>query len=262
MPMHSNPCFRSCAASLCSLLYLLVITTVLGSASLCSAKTAKESAPPIYLDCAHFHNGCHISAVTYLARFAADFPEERGQPVIAALRNASGVIRPHTVALVTWRGEWWCRDEFYGVFPIHCAASGEPDLQNLPRYLQAHASFVARHHRVKPFTEGATLSFEQRLRDATDAAEALPIPNTIFWVHQDGVEVPVVFFRPGQGIVAIYDPAHGTAVAECTLTEDVRVAAAIAVRLGYRADGIRADISSARGGLMVAASSARREFVR
>lgn len=262
MPMHSNPCFRSCATSLRSLLCLLVITTVLGHASLCTATTAKESAPPIYPDCAHFHNGCHISAVTYLARFAADFPEERSQPVIAALRNASGVTRPHTVALVTWRGEWLCRDEFHGVFPLHCAASGEPDLQNLPRYLQAHASFAGRSDQGKRLTEGATLPLEQRLRDATDAAEALPLPNTIFWVQEDGIEVPIVFFHPGLGMVAIYDPAHGTAVARCTLTEDVRVAAAIAVRLGYRADGIRADISSARGGLMVAATSAGRDLMR
>lgn len=260
--MSSNPYFHSRVASLRPLFSAFLIATAVAPTGLCAVRAAGESAPPVYPDCEHFHNGCHISAVTYLARFEADFPEERGHPAITALPSANGITKPHTVALVSWRGEWWCRDEYFGVFRLHCPSNKAPDLRGLERHFQDNVSIVARSHRVRPLNPDSTLSVEQRRRDTTHAAAKLPFPNTLFWVHQGETEVPLVLFRTGPGEVALYDPAHGTAVAKCTVTEDVRVAAAIAVRLGYRADGIRADISSVRGGLMVAANPTGRDSMR
>src|SRR5271170_721219 len=65
-------------------------------------------APPHYTIDEHVFNGCHLSTIAFLARFHADFPAEHGEALIVLMRNAGGVRKAHTVALISWRGSWWC----------------------------------------------------------------------------------------------------------------------------------------------------------
>lgn len=253
--MSSNHSHLRSPASRRSLFSSLIVTAALSLAVRGGAATTVEaSAPPAYPDSYHVFNGCHISSVTYLARFTAEFPAEHGHINVAVLRNADGSIKPHSMALVTWQGEWWCRDEYFGVFRLHCPASGAPDLRRLERLFEDQAVRVNRRQPVRPPEAPDHFSADQRLHDVTAVAAGLPFANTIFWVHQDKHEVPVVFFRPAPGVVAVYDPTHGTAVAECALADDVRVASALATKLGYRADAIHRDFSAV-GGALVAATA-------
>ena len=80
--------------------------------------------PPVFADAAHVANGCYISAVAYLAKFSTAFPAERGEPAAFVLPSAGGSNQPHTLAIVSWRGEWWARDEYFGVVPLGFSSAG------------------------------------------------------------------------------------------------------------------------------------------
>lgn len=257
---HSSPRSRATRRSLLSaLLVTAALTLAVRGAAL---PAAEVSAPPAYPDRYHVFNGCHISSVTYLVRFTAEFPAENGHAHVAVLRNADGSIKPHTMALITWRGEWWCRDEYYGVFRLHCPADKAPDLHHLERLFEDQAVRVNRRQRVHPLKAPEYFTASQRLHDVTAVAAGLPFPKTVFWVGHGKQEVPVVFFRPAPGVVAVYDPAHGTAVAECSVANDVRVASALATKLGYRAEAIHPDFAVVRGTLVAANTAAVTAYAR
>ncbi len=76
-------------------------------------------------------NGCYVSTIAFLARFQAEFPGERGVPLVMVRRNANTVRWSHTIALVSWRGEWWGRDEYYGVFALDREVGAYPDPDQL-----------------------------------------------------------------------------------------------------------------------------------
>jgi hypothetical protein len=176
------------------------------------------------------------------------------------MRVAGGRISPHTIALVTWQGEWWCRDEYFGVFSLECAVNAATDPAKLSsraeRALARHAEAALRNpaQQVAPEVPHR-LTTAQRLAAVTAAAKIIPFPNAIYWVRGESGEVPVVFFRPAAGKVAVYDPAHGTGAAVCASANDMGVTALVAQSMGYRTDSIHPDLTVAAGALVAAVST-------
>ncbi len=223
------------------------------------AARASATPPPHYPDRTHVFNGCRLSALAYLARFTAEFPGEHGQPFVVHMRNADGQVRPHTLALITWQGEWWCRDEYFGVFPLKRAVDALSDSERLTvtveHLYERHAQDVLRQPNSQlPPVVPAQLSPAQRLRDVQNATALIPVPHMIYWIRDGRREVPVVFFRPSAGEIAVYDPSFGTGTAHCPSTDDEKVVAAIAHRLGYRADSVRAEPTSLTGTLVASST--------
>ncbi len=223
-------------------LALLVLPVVASSAARAAVVT-----PPHYPDATHVYNGCHLSTLAYLAKFNAEFPAEQGQPIVVQLLNADGYTRSHTMSLISWHGDWWIRDEYYGVFSLNCTTKAVSDLAQLQalaeRIYARHAAEMSRrsdapHVPVVP----SRLSVEQRIHDVRLAADKVPMAHTIYWVKDGKREVPLVFFRPAPGQIAVYDPAFGTGVAQCSQPDDAKVVAAVASRMGYRADQVRAEL--------------------
>jgi hypothetical protein len=64
----------------------------------------------------------------------------------------------------------------------------------------------------------------------------------------------VVFFRPSAGEIAVYDPSFGTGSAHCASTDDAKVVALVAQRLGYRADNVRAELAPLTGALVASST--------
>jgi hypothetical protein len=246
----------------------LLFTLVVSSSFVCTGlvatpaeeATGDRSAPPVYPDTAHVFNGCHLSTLAYLARFSTEFPAEQGRPVVVRMLNADGQTKPHTLALVTWHGAWWCRDEYFGVFSLQCPVTAEPNparvVNRVERFYQQHARTCLRvPGTLRPTAAPESPSANERLHAVKTAAQILPFPHTIYWVRDGAREVPVVFFRPVRGQIAVYDPARGTAVAECASRDDAKIVAHAASLLGYRADAVRADFTAATGTLVANASS-------
>lgn len=232
------------------------LACTLGVAAAAARPLARGTdAPPPFPDAVHVANGCHLSTLAYLARFARTFPHERGEPLIVAMRNADGATRPHTIALVSWRGQWWGRDEYFGVFPLDAAvaaASSRPRLiARAETALERHAHARLRDAQGVGAIAARGASLAQRLRDVTIAAALLPHPAAIFWVRSGAAELPLLLFRTSDGHIALYDPAHGTCWAESTMRDDARFVALAAERLGYRVASVRADV----GGTTASASA-------
>jgi len=251
-PMHltASSALRRGASSL-RLALALVILPVLAS----SAARAAIVAPPHYPDATHVFNGCHLSTLAYLAKFSAEFPAEQGQPLVVQMLNADGCTRSHTMSLISWRGEWWIRDEYYGVFSLNCTVAAVSDLSCLKtlaeRLYARHAAEVSRQANApRPPVVPSHLSAEQRIRDVKLAADRIPVAHTIFWVRDGRREIPLVFFRPAPGQIAVYDPSFGTGVAKCSEANDAKVVALVATRLGYRADQVRAELPTTTGTLV------------
>src|SRR5579871_5282625 len=93
--------------------------------------------PPHFTLEDHVFNGCHLSTIAFLARFNTEYPQERGEAVILTLKNGDGAYRSHTVALVTWHGAWWCRDEYFGVIALGRKVDAGQDKARLTERLQA-----------------------------------------------------------------------------------------------------------------------------
>lgn len=201
-----------------------------------------EAAPPVYADAEHVHHGCHLSTLAYLVRFCANFPAEQSEHAVLEMGNPGGGRRSHTIALVTWRNEWWGRDEYLGVFRLGIAATPHPD----DRKLRARAASVLDrlnrresappHYRRPPMSVGA-LSAGELAREAAVAARILPYPSQTYWVRAAG--------RAEENTVAVYDPHRGTCVAECVAQNDTAIVRAIAGRLGYDAASVRPDSNAA-----------------
>jgi hypothetical protein len=193
-------------------------------------------APPHLPDSYHVINGCHLSALAYLARFAMSYPQETGAPVLITLLNADGVRRRHTVALVTWNGGWWCRDEFYGVICLHEQTHGQTDLVTLAnaasRLLERRAR---RAGRTNPAPRRDVCEGWQAVHLA---ARAIPFPSRAFRLCTNDGELGALVFRPGRRQVAVYIPRHGTCLAECAVEDDADAVALVAAQLGYTVSAI------------------------
>jgi len=199
--------------------------------------------PPEFPDTTHVHEGCYISSVAYLARFAAEFPGEFGAPCSVHPRIYP---RPHTVALLTWAGEWWLRDEFAGVMRLNLPVASREITETVRR--RAELMLDRRVRRLSPADRERILSLGLHGRRAVDAsyeiaqaARLLPFASALYRVKSDGREIPVLFFRPGPGRIALYDPQFGTATAETAGTNSAKLVEAIAARLGYNVTSVRPD---------------------
>lgn len=230
---------RSRARSAAAAWVLGLATTASGLSGLAvGAAEPQEASPPVYSDRVHVIRGCYLSTVAYLARFERAYPREQARPLTVRPPNAP---RAHTLVLLTWRGEWWARDEFAGVFPLGClpstAADTEAHLRSraeraLARMAQGRRD---RWRNVEPPAHG--LSRAAREEAVANAATMLPGPSTIVRVRCDGEETPFLFFTGPVGWVAVYDPVHGTGTAECASRDPALVVRRIAQRFGYRVEG-------------------------
>ncbi|MDP3073101.1 MAG: hypothetical protein Q8N18_22600 [Opitutaceae bacterium] len=199
--------------------------------------------PPDFPDTTHVREGCYISSVAYVARFAAEFPGEFGAPCSVHPR-----IYPkrHTVALVTWAGEWWLRDEFAGVMRLNLPAASREITETVRR--RAEVTLDRRVRGLTSSERARILSLGlhgSRTLDAAheiaEAARLLPYASALYRVESNGREIPVLFFRPSPGWIALYDPHFGTATAETDSPRDAAIVEAIAERLGYRVTSVRRD---------------------
>lgn len=237
-----------CRAALRAFAFGLIVTAAFApaAASAAPAHPADRPLPPHFPDAVHVANGCHLSTLAFLARYTTEFPDERGKAVVVAMRNADGATRPHTLAVIGFRGDLWCRDEFFGVFPLDLRTAAEPELRRLVARIEPLLEKYARLHlarpaSLRPVAAPRHLPAAEALALVRTAATILPLPARLFWIRTDRTEMPALMFRPSPTEIAVYLPAHGTCVAECNITNDARVVEIVADRLGYRDALIRAD---------------------
>jgi hypothetical protein len=208
-----------------------------------SVTNRSDAAPPHFPDEIHVPNGCFISTVAFVARFRAAFPAERAQPMVVELKKFYGL---HTITVLSWRGEWWGRDEYFGVFALDRRVDRHPDPARLvgraERALDEHAEDLVASGRARwELPHPRTLPASVRLHHLSNAAVSLPCPSERFWVAGGTEEVPLLFFRPLPGLVCVYDPATGTAQAETAATGAASIVRTFATGLGYPVKAIRAD---------------------
>jgi len=199
--------------------------------------------PPNFPDMVHVANGCFISSFVYLARFHAAYPAERTDTAAIVLPNADGSFKPHTVAIVSWGGTWWARDEFYGLADLRTPSSRPLNLAGVASRLdgifraRAARQLAAGHRREPDRAPAGAEGTRWRLEQIQAAQQLLPVESEIIWYRSQGEALPFLFFRTSnQGSFAIYDPAIGSAQAVAEEKDAHRIVAAVAVRLGYPAD--------------------------
>lgn len=201
--------------------------------------------PPAFADAHHVLQGCYLSTLAYLARFRAAFPAERAAPLTVELKKFHG---RHTIAVVSWRGCWWGRDEFFGIFALDRRVAKEPDVTRLvhraEKVLDEHAAHVVSSSRGEwAPPPPRQLPAAERARLVRLAAELLPIPSELFWLGGAREEIPLLLFRPAPRVVCIYDPLTGTAQAETDATHGPSIARAFAAQLGYAGVTVRTDLT-------------------
>lgn len=197
--------------------------------------------PPAYPDKLHVSNGCQLSTVRYLAQFRSEYPGEKGEVLVISLPDTD---RNHAVALITWHGQLWCRDEYLGVFPLECPAEPRPPLKSLADRAESQLRRLAARLIHRNGTPNARpcegpMSRDQRLAEVVRARLILPFHSTLFWIRNAGLEIPVIFFRLTSDRIAVYDPPNGTCVARCASLDDPKVVSQVAEMLGYAVEGIR-----------------------
>jgi hypothetical protein len=212
--------------------------------------------PPVFPDTAHVANGCYVSAIVYLAKFSAAFPAERGEPAAFVLPNAGGGTKPHTLALISWKGEWWARDEYFGVVPLGCSSAApwsrrlaqlrvEAGFRRLAEPLRRQAGELRR--RTLPALRSITP--EWRFAEVMAAQRLLPFPSEIHWLHDGLLPIPFLYFRHDGDGFAVYDPALGTASAVSPVRDGAALVSAVAERMGYAVQGYTVGRDFARCGL-------------
>lgn len=222
----------------------VVVTAALlaapASLSARSSASAPNHTPPAYPDAIHVNRGCYVSTAVYLARFNREFPHECAESVTVAPAGFDG---RHTIAVLTWNGAWWGRDEFSGVFPLGCDVTTAPDPVSLSSRAQAVLARVARRQLGRGAIAGvagpARLSAGERERDVRMAAALLPFRSRCYRVRCGHEDRLFLFFQPAAGQIAVYEPTHGTATAACKSTDIPTVVRAVALRLGYQVSSIQ-----------------------
>jgi hypothetical protein len=205
--------------------------------------SARPAAPPDFPDALHVVNGCYLSSLAYLARFTALYPDERGEVIAINARLANEPRKFHSIAIMSWRGHWWGRDEYFGVFPVRLPVSPGITAERLQHRARSacenHAKALLSNRLIQvPAAPPRTLSPALRAANVEAAAEIIRLPSQVFHVRSGREVFPVLFFRPAPGCIAVYDPLKGTASAECDTTDDAVVVAAVVRRVGYRVDAV------------------------
>jgi hypothetical protein len=210
------------------------------------ATTRRPTRPPVYATSVQAYNGCHIATLAYLKRFRADFPDEVAEALHITMRNPDGLRTGHTMALVSWRGAWWCRDDRLGVFRLDAPIGDSPESRRLKaaaeRALDERMSggTRVRAEAVVPAVVTSDTA-ANRHEEVRKAARLLPLPSATFWVREGHSEKPFLFFRLAANVIAVYDPMHGTAVAETAEEEAAAVVRLVASRLGYKVSSVRTE---------------------
>jgi hypothetical protein len=201
------------------------------------------ASPPVYQDSDHVSQGCYISTVVYLAKFLAAFPGEFGSPVTI---HPKPYPTPHTIALVTWRNEWWLRDEFLGVIRLNLPVTTLEVTAHVTNHAEATLERRALH--LSQNVRARIASFGARngggvdaFREISQAAKLLPFTSELFRIESRGQKIPLLFFRPRPGYIAVYNPVFGTATAETEVTSSIKVVELVAERLGYPVASVRPD---------------------
>lgn len=241
-----------------TLALVLMATSILASRA--PAAAVAPLAPPSYPDASHVPNGCHLSTISFLAKFRSDFPGERGEPLVIEMLNPDGLRRSHTIALVSWKGMAWGRDEYFGVFALGRPYGAATDPATLAKaaeetYQRHAARLVRRDGMPQRPGDPADLTPAEQLREVTKAARIIPVPTTLYWAREGNHTVPLVFFRPQNGQVAVYELSHGTCVAACSVRDDAKVVSLVAARLGYQFGGALSNLSAPRNSLLADNSS-------
>jgi hypothetical protein len=210
------------------------------------ATMRRPARPPVYATSVHAYNGCHIATLAYLKRFRADFPDEVAEALHITTRAPDGLRTGHTVALVSWRGAWWCRDDRLGVFRLDAPIGDSPESRRLKAAAErALDERMAGGTRVRSeAVEPAVVTSDtaaNRHEEVRKAARLLPLPSMTFWVREGRSEKPFLFFRLAANVIAVYDPMRGTAVAETAETEEAAVVRLVASRLGYKVGSVRSE---------------------
>jgi hypothetical protein len=202
-----------------------------------SAPLASSSLPPDYVDQYHVPNGCYISALAYIAKFKTAFPEERAEPLTVVPRRGGSPGEPHTVALITWRGRWWLRDEYFGIKSVRLPVSSAIT----PERIAARVAGICGQDSMTQIQVNNSssdvapeLSFTTRMSDVFAAAAVIRSEAAVYVVHSGAMRIPMLYFQPGPGLVAVYDPTHGTAFARSNTADALKVLPAMAQKLGYK----------------------------
>jgi hypothetical protein len=256
--MHLNASPRNRPGLRPLALVLMITTTLLPH--LGRAEPAATT-PPDFPDEVHVMNGCFVSSTACIAKFLAAFPGERAEPLTVRPVNYEG---PHTVALLSWHGQWWGRDEYFGVFALHCAVRSGP----VPLQIGRVAQVALEQHSTSRVSAGEidfdaarrSVPAQQRAAEVATAASLLPFATEQFIVESEGQKLAFLLFHPAKGEIAVYDPATGTSQAQCACTDGARVVAHVAARIGYKVTSVQretaafsailvATVESSHGGL-------------
>lgn len=250
-PATSSPRSAGSSLSFGRSLCAAALAFVLTSAFLAVAASANPapSSPPRFPDAIHVREGCFISSVAYLAKFEAEFPGEFGAPVAVHPRIYP---TPHTVALVTWAGEWWLRDEFVGVLRLNMPVVAREITVDVKD--RAEKALDRRVRSLSAKDRAGILSPGLHERGAVDAArevdaaeKLIPFAVERFHIMSGGRETPVLFFRPSPGKIAVYDARFGTAAAETAMADSAMIVGMVAEHLGYKAASVRPALSLESG---------------
>ena len=206
-----------------------------------AARLTASDTPPGYPDRVHLTNGCQLSSMLFLRRYTAEFPAERGVRLV--VNNYSG-INQHSVSLVTWQGEWWCRDDRLGIFPLGVKVEGSEMPakieKTVSRELSRRAKAEYRDADLKRMArENYNPPAERRSVDVVNAASMVE-GSTVYWVTAGNKEVPVLFFRPTADSIGVYDPAFGSAVAVVHCSNVDQIVTAVTKQLGYKVTSVHA----------------------
>jgi hypothetical protein len=200
--------------------------------------------PPDFPDDQHVINGCYISTMAYIAKLKTSFPAERAEPLTIFPRHGGVRRKPHTLALFTWRGQWWIRDEFFGLksvrLPVKPAITPERVAVRVAGMCEKDSLWLLAQGKVQPLGAAAELSLEQKLAAVIFAASVLPYDTELYWVRCKTSRTPMLFFRPHRGAIAVYDPQHGTALAESNTADGRKIVPLVAQKLGYVVDAVDA----------------------
>jgi hypothetical protein len=155
-------------------------------------------------------------------------------------------FRRHRIFTFSWAAQWWCRDEYLGTLALNRSVTPESTPATLREFAQREldwrATLLVRSGLQLPWDAPAEeFSQRQREREIELARRALPFPSTVYRLKIPEGEIAVLFFRPGESLVALYDPLFGTATARTSATDDPQVVITIARALGLRPESARLD---------------------
>lgn len=115
----------------------LALAASLVAAILPIAHGTVSTPPPAFADPVYVLNGCHISSLNFIARFNQEFPHERAELARVLVRSVDDLRIRHTIALFTWQGAWWCRDDIVGLAALEETVNSNADLAALAAKAEA-----------------------------------------------------------------------------------------------------------------------------